>query len=162
MNLSRRLATGVLTAVALTCAALTPRALPAHEAECPVCKQEVVQDTELVDNEVAIRYGRKRIEYRCVWCAVRDAKTYTGDLTILAPSELKGKPVLLARKGERWSVQPEETVFLGQKTHPKECHLTFRAFARRAALEAWAKQHGSATAQAGPLTLPQLLELVRQ
>ena len=48
---------------------------------------------------IANRFGRKRIEYRCVYCALSDAKSYNGDITILAPSELKGKPVLLTREG---------------------------------------------------------------
>jgi hypothetical protein len=65
-------------------------AVRAHETDCPRCKLPVVQDTATRDNEVALRYGRKRIEYRCVACALAEARTeYKNDLTILAPSEIK-------------------------------------------------------------------------
>ena len=45
----------------------------AHEAKCPFCEMDVVQDTATQDNEVALKYGNKRIEYRCVMCAIADA-----------------------------------------------------------------------------------------
>ena len=35
----------------------------AHEAECPHCGLDIVQDTAQQDNETAVQYGKKRIEY---------------------------------------------------------------------------------------------------
>src|SRR5688500_20248570 len=102
-------------AVSLSAGVLRPA--DAHEAKCPVCKLDVVQDTEKLDNEVALKSGRKRIEYRSVVCALTDAKTYTGDLTILAPSEIKSKPVLLSRQEGKWLVMPETSASVGQKVN---------------------------------------------
>src|SRR5688500_9817590 len=114
---SRRL----LIAGTLSVVAATAGAGFAHEAKCPVCKLDVVQDTDKLDNEVALKSGRKRIEYRCVYCALNDSKSYTGDLTILAPSELKGKPVVISRKDGKWSAAPETAVFVGQKVNHRSC-----------------------------------------
>ena len=52
---------------------LSSRAL-AHEVPCPLCGLKVVQATKAQDNEVVLRFGKKRIEYRCVYCALADAK----------------------------------------------------------------------------------------
>ena len=84
----RGFVTATLTGL-LGVSGLALRPLWLHEATCPVCKLDVVQDTEKLDNEVALKFGRKRIEYRCVYCALSDAKNFNGDLTILAPSRLK-------------------------------------------------------------------------
>src|SRR5687768_16794028 len=82
-NISRRrfvltLAAGAVTAVTTLA---VPFAMPgwAHEADCPVCSLPVVQDTDKQDNEVKLRYGRKRIEYRCVYCAMSDAQSELKD-----------------------------------------------------------------------------------
>ena len=77
----------------------------AHEADCPYCQFPVTQDTATQDNEVVLKYGRKRIEYKCVYCALAEAKTeYSeGDVTIAAPSETKGEPVILKRTDGKWS-----------------------------------------------------------
>src|SRR5260221_10574122 len=93
----------------------------AHEGKCPVCKLDVPQDTDKQDNEVALKAGRKRIEYRCVYCALSDAKSYTGDLTILAPSDVKDKPVMLMRKDGKWSTMPEKMVFAREKVSHRNC-----------------------------------------
>src|SRR5215207_7483853 len=84
-------------------AGLAARPAAAHETKCPYCRLDVVQDTADQDNEVPLKYGRKRIEYRCVFCALAQAKTeYKGDVTILAPSEIKGKPVVITRANGQW------------------------------------------------------------
>jgi hypothetical protein len=131
----------------------------AHEAKCPVCKLDVVQDTEQLDNEVAIKSGRKRIEYRCVSCALNDAKSYTGDITVLAPSELKGKPVVLSRKDGKWSVAPETAVFVGQKVNHRSCQVGYRALTTPAAFEKWVHANHELLNGAKPLTLDQMLEI---
>jgi hypothetical protein len=132
----------------------------AHETDCPRCKLPVVQDTATRDNEVALRYGRKRIEYRCVACALAEARTeYKNDLTILAPSEIKNKPVVLARKSGTWSALPADAVFVGHKVAHRHCHLGYRAFTTRAAFDAHVKANAKLLAGAKPLTLAELLEV---
>jgi hypothetical protein len=133
----------------------------AHEATCPVCKLDVVQDTDKLDNEVALRFGRKRIEYRCVYCALSDAKNYTGDLTILAPSELKGKPVLLTRTGSEWKVAPDGAVFVGHKVNHRSCQTGYRAFTNRAAFDRWIHANHALLGDAKPLSLKEMLELAK-
>jgi len=133
----------------------------AHEAKCPVCKLDVVQDTEKLNHEVALKFGRKRIEYRCVFCALQDARNYNGDLTILAPSEVKGKPITLARKEGKWSAAPETAVFVGGpsggKIDHRSCQLGYRALTTRDAFEKWVHANHDLLKDARPLTLPEML-----
>lgn len=138
---------------------VTLRPALAHEAKCPVCKLDVVQDTDKQDNEVALKSGRKRIEYRCVYCALSDAKSYTGDLTILAPSEIKGKPVTLARKDGKWSASPETAVFVGHKVNHRQCQIGYRALTTPAAFEKWVHANHELLKEAKPLSLPQMLDV---
>jgi hypothetical protein len=163
LTLSRRALFAGTLAMTLTSglAALPVRPALAHEAKCPVCKLDVVQDTEKLDNEVALKFGRKRIEYRCVWCAVSDAKSYDGDLTILAPSELKGKPVLLSRASGKWSVQPSTATFVGQKVNHRSCELGYRALTTKDAFEKWVHANHELLMDARPLTLDQFLALAK-
>lgn len=133
----------------------------AHEAKCPVCKLDVVQDTDKLDNEVALKFGRKRIEYRCVYCALQDAKSYNGDVTILAPSELKGKPVLLTRKEGKWSVAPEAAVFVGHKVNHRQCEVGYRALTNRSAFDKWVHSNHELLKDAKPLSLGEMVELAR-
>ena len=65
-NLFGKAAFAALLTTGLLGALATPAA--AHETDCPYCKLKVVQDTKEMDNEVLLRYGNKRIEYRCVMC----------------------------------------------------------------------------------------------
>ena len=140
---------------------LALRPAVAHEATCPVCKLDVVQDTEKLDNEVALKFGRKRIEYRCVYCALQDAKNFNGDLTILAPSELKGKPVLLTRTGGQWKVAPETAVFVGQKVNHRSCQVGYRALTTKAAFDQWVHANHELLNGAKPLTLKEMVELAK-
>ena len=154
----RRLIAGGLAAFAAVAglSGLTaPQPALAHDADCPYCKLKVVQDTKEQDNEVALRYGRKRIEYRCVFCAIAEVNNgayKSGDVTILAPSEVKGKPVPISRKDGKWSA-PEGTVFVAQKASHRHCQTTYRAFTSKAAFEAHVKKNGSLLKNAKPLTL---------
>lgn len=135
------------------------RQAEAHEAQCPVCKLDVVQDTDKLDNEVALRSGRKRIEYRCVYCALNDSKSYTGDISILAPSEVKGKPVLLSRKDGKWSVAPETAVFVGEKVNHRSCQVGYRALTGKEAFEKWQHANHDLLKDAKPLSLQQMLDV---
>jgi hypothetical protein len=155
---------GSLAVVLTLCVVgLGDRPAIAHETKCPYCRLDVVQDTPQQDNEVALRYGQKRIEYRCVYCALAQAKSdYKGDLTVLAPSEIKGKPVVISRTSGKWSVSPETAVFTGQQkvNHP-QCQVGYRAFSNRAALDAYTKQHEDLLKDARPLTVTEIVEVAR-
>jgi hypothetical protein len=140
---------------------LLPLPAPAHEAKCPVCKLDVVQDTPRLDNEVALKSGRKRIEYRCVLCALRDAPSYAGDITILAPSEVKGRPVTLTRKAGEWSVTPAAAVFVAHRVEHRHCQLGYRALTSPEAFPKWVAAHREVLQDAVPVKLPELLALAR-
>jgi hypothetical protein len=133
----------------------------AHEAKCPICKLDVPQDTPTQDNEVAVRSGRKRIEYRCVGCAFNDAKTYTADISILAPSDVKGKPILLTRTGGKWTAQPESPVFVAAKVPHLRCPLGYRAFTSKASFDAWVRRNHDVVGDAKALSLDQMVELAK-
>ncbi|GAB4462518.1 MAG: hypothetical protein OHK0029_29520 [Armatimonadaceae bacterium] len=157
---SRRLAMGVLSTFLLSAVfGASPLTAFAHETECPFCTLPVVQDTETQDNEVVLRYGRKRIEYRCVYCALAEAQSdrYSGDVTILAPSELKGKPVVITRKDGKWSVGPDKAVFVAVKNSHKHCQTTYRAFTNRAAFDQHIEKNAELLRDAKPLTLEEML-----
>lgn len=152
-----------LAAVGLSALATVAGPLQAHEADCPVCTLPVVQDTAEQNNEVALRYGRKRIEYRCVFCALQEAHTeYSGDLSILAPSEDKNAPVVLKRTGGKWAADPQNAVFAAQKANHKVCQVTYRAFATREAFDAYAKKHAKLfDKDTKPVTLAQMLDITK-
>lgn len=160
-TISRRAFAGVLSVLstAVLGAGLSPRVAFAHETPCPYCKMKVAQDTATQDNEVALRYGRKRIEYKCVWCAVADVNRSTykdSDVTILAPSEKKSQPVEIMRMGGKW-MAPAGTVFLGVKASHKICQNTYRAFTNKAAFDAYVAKNQATVKGAAPLTLDQLV-----
>jgi hypothetical protein len=161
---SRRfwLAGTLATLLATSIGGLAGRPAMAHETTCPYCRLDVVQDTAQQDNEVPLKYGRKRIEYRCVYCALAQAKgEYKGDVTILAPSEIKGKPVVISRTGGKWSVTPETTVFSGQKVNHQQCQVGYRAFTNQAAFDAYAKKHQDLLKDATPLTISAMVEAAK-
>ena len=148
----------VATVVALSGLFLAGAAF-AHEAKCAFCNLDVPQDTATQDNEVAIRAGRKRIEYRCAFCALSDAKTYRGDISILAPSEMHGKPVVISRTNGSWSVEPSGALFAAPKGKPAKCNVIYRAYSTRAAFDVAAKSKTGWESE--PLTLEQLRELAK-
>lgn len=156
---SHRVVLGAALLGVLMAAGVGPRPVFAHEAKCPICSLDVPQDTTQQDNEVAIRSGRKRIEYRCVSCALHDAVTYKGDITVLAPSDVKGQPVLLTRKDGSWSSTPANVLFVGQKVPHASCPLGYRVFTTRAAFDAWTHKNHALLGDATPLSLPQMIEL---
>lgn len=155
---------GVATLIALTAGGLSsPQAALAHDADCPYCKLKVVQDTKEQDNEVALRYGRKRIEYRCVFCAMAEVNNGTykdGDVTILAPSETKGKPIPITRKAGKWSA-PDGTVFVAVKNSHKHCQTTYRAFSSKAAFDKHVQKNEALLKDAKPLTLDEMVAVTK-
>ncbi len=140
----RALLTGALAMISAISFPSVPSAL-AHETNCPYCDRPVTQDTPTQDNEVALKYGRKRIEYKCVYCALAEAKTEyaKGDLSITAPSETKGQPVVLKRTGGKWSLSPATAHFVSPaKLKHKVCQEQSRAFKTKAAAQAYASKNG--------------------
>jgi hypothetical protein len=126
----------------------------AHEADCPYCKMKVVQNTKDQDNEVVVKFGNKRIEYRCLSCVILDQGRYKSDLVVYAPSEKVGEPVILRRTAGKW-IGPEGAVFLhGFKKHD-ECALFSRAFIDRKGWDAYLLKHPNPTAK--PLTLAEFI-----
>jgi len=131
----------------------------AHEADCPYCKLKIVQNTKEMDNEVTVKVGNKRIEYRCVFCVFKDQKKYSGDLVVYAPSEKKGEPIVLKRTAGKWTA-PEGTVFLnGFKKHA-DCAQLSRAFTSKAAMDKYAAAHSVSDAKA--LSIDQFIEAVNK
>ncbi len=130
----------------------------AHETDCPYCQLSVVQDTKEKDNEVVLRYGNKRIEYRCVMCAIAQAKTkFKNDLTILAPSNIKGKHVTITRTAGVWAVKEEKAVFVFAKGSHTECQDRYRALTDGADFDAYVANRKYTEAK--KLTLKEMVEL---
>ena len=154
MNISKNLLNLTLAAVLSLGAALPAFA---HETKCPYCKMDVVQDTKTEDNEVALRYGNKRIEYRCVLCAIAQAKAkFKGDVTIMAPSTVKGKLIPVTRAGGKWAA-PEGTVFVYQRGSHAKCQDLYRAASSDVAAKGYIKAKGMTEAKI--LTLAEMVEL---
>lgn len=107
---------------------------PVHEADCPNCKLPLVQNNDDFDNEVVVRFGNKRIEYRSVYCVMKDQERYKVDLTVYAPSEKIGEPVILKRVQGKWSA-PEKAVFTLGTTKMSLCAQHSRVFSTAEALE---------------------------
>ena len=143
---------------AITIGTVTPAF--AHEGPCPYCGLKIVQDTKTQDNEVVLRYGNKRVEYRCVLCAIAEAKTkYKKDVTILAPSNVKGKPVTITRKDGQWSTTPDTALFVYAKGSHKECETRYRAVADKTAFGAFVLANKALLKDAKALTLKEMVEL---
>ena len=156
---SRR--TFLALAAVLAASTLAPNFASAHEANCPYCDQPITQDTPTQDNEVVLKYGRKRIEYKCVYCALSEAQTEysNGDVTIAAPSEKKGDPVILKRAGGHWSAASGAAYFVAQTPiKHRTCQATARAFRTKSAAQNYIKAHNL---KAQPITLAQLVSLAK-
>jgi hypothetical protein len=129
-----------------------------HEVPCVYCKLMVVQNTETQDNEVVLQFGNKRIEYRCVYCAIADSTRYNTDIVIYAPSEKVGHPVIILRKDGKWSTRSEKAVFINMfKEHP-QCAELSRAFHTKEAFDAYVAKHEIENPKA--LMLEQLVEAI--
>lgn len=135
---------------------LAPMAM-AHEGDCPYCKLKLVQNTKDLDNEVVLKVGNKRIEYRCLYCVIKDQGRYKGDLIVYAPSEKKGEPIILKRTDGKWTA-PEGTVFLNTFKKHADCAALSRAFSSKAAFDAYVAKHKVEGAKA--LTLAEFAEAV--
>ncbi len=130
-----------------------------HEGECPYCKMPLVQNTKEQDNEVVVKFGNKRIEYRCIYCVIKDQKRYKSDLIVYAPSEKVGEPVVLKRLEGKW-VAPEKAVFLNTFKKHADCASLSRAFSSKEAFDKYVADNK--LAEAKPLTLAEFIEVVNK
>jgi hypothetical protein len=128
-----------------------------HEGDCPYCKMPLVQNSKDQDNEVVVKFGNKRIEYRCVYCVIKDQKRYKIDLVVYAPSEKVGEPVVLKRTAGKWSA-PEGAIFLNTFKKHSECAELSRAFSSRSAFDKYVAD--KKVVDAKPLTLTEFIDLV--
>lgn len=162
MNTRKKLMGGMwASALGLIVMVASPVRTQAHEAKCPHCELDLTQNTPEQDNEVALKFGKKRIEYKCVMCAIADAdKSYTGDLTVLAPTEIKGKPVEISRKNGQWSA-PEGTLFIGNKIKHRYCDRGYRAFTSRAAFDAHVQKNKAMLRDAKPIGLDEMVQIAK-
>jgi hypothetical protein len=160
MSTRKRLINGVWGVLfGLIAMAASPALILAHEAKCPHCELDLTQNTPEQDNEVVLKFGKKRIEYKCVLCAIADAeKSYTGDLTVLAPTEIKGKPVEITRKDGKWTAT-ESTVFIGHKVKHRYCDRGYRAFTSRAAFDAHVQKNKGILRDAQPIGLDEMVQI---
>jgi hypothetical protein len=146
-----------LTALALSTLALgaatvaTVTTAAARAADCPVCDMAIVSA-----EKATMKIGAKTIEYRCVLCAISEAKGEypNSDVTIAAPSEKSGRKVTLKRVGGKWFASPPSAVFLKAPVKHRQCPTAYHAFSSKAALAAWAKKYGYPNQ---PLTLAQMI-----
>ena len=148
-----------LTATGLVANPFTLSPAFAHEAPCPFCNMTITQDTPQEDNETVLKFGRKRVEYKCVYCALSEAATeYEGDLSILAPSEKKGEPVLLKRTGSKWSASSEGVTFvMNQPLKHPVCQVQARAFSSKEAASAYLTANKDKLPQPRVLTLAEMV-----
>ncbi len=156
MNFIKKISHPLALFTALGTMGLTTLA-SAHDAECPYCQLKLVQSTKTQDNEVVLKVGNKRIEYRCMYCVIKDQKRYKGDLVIYAPSEKKGEPVILKRTNGTWTA-PKGTVFINTFKKHADCSLLSRAFTSKAGFDAYVKSHSLGDAKA--LTLAEFADAV--
>jgi hypothetical protein len=162
-NTKRKIVTGLLAVLATTALTLhVPQVQGlfiqnafAHKADCAFCDLPVDESSEVV-----MKVGNKSIDYRCVYCAISQAKTeYPGsNLTIIAPTE-KSSKATIKRTGGKWSVSPSKTVFIAEKVKHRQCQVGYHAFTSKAALAAWAKNNGYANK---PLTLSQMVAVAKK
>jgi hypothetical protein len=147
----------IFATLVVLCVIGTTSIASAHEADCPYCKLKLVQNTNTQDNEVVVKVGNKRIEYRCLFCLIKDQKRYKGDLVVYSPSEKIGEPVVLKRTDGVWS-GPEGAVFLNTFKKHADCAALSRAFSSKTAFENYVSENKVEGAK--PLTLAELLSAV--
>jgi hypothetical protein len=97
----------------------------------------VVEDTNRVDSQVQLERDGRKTAYRCVLCAIADAKADKKNVVIIAPSEKKGKPVTLTRTSGKWTVEPDTSIFVYAKGSHAECQVRYHAISSKAAFDSY-------------------------
>lgn len=114
-----------------------------------------------MDNMVSLEASGKSQRYRCIMCALADAKGVKGDLAITAASDRKGEPVRIARTNGKWSISPPEAVFAYSEGSHEQCQNRYRAILSRNGFAAYARNNHSLLGNSKPLTLVQMLAKVQ-
>ena len=140
--------------------ALSGAAANAHNhgqgVECAYCEIDVAPA-----DVVTMTHAGKVHKYKCVYCALDEAqgKYKSGNVVVSAPSEKKGKPVVIRRVGGKW-ISPAGASFVGpaKLRHPI-CHIQYRAFTSRAAAQAHIAKNKKMLGNVQPLSFAQVLKL---
>jgi len=114
--------------------------IPAQAANrmCPYCAMPLGAPA----TQVWLTSGSKKVAYRCVFCAVSEAKTeYKGNLSIKAPTENSRKPLILKRTGGHWTMNLKGAAFVGKKVSHKFCPTAYHAFTSSAAAKRYIAAH---------------------
>ena len=140
-----------LALVVLLSSASSTRSVQAH-GECEYCSLEV-----LGDSEVELKNAGKTVDYRCVYCALAQAKKFKGNLFIKAPLETKGKWVTISRTSGKWSSSVPNVLFVAKKASHVHCQTTYRAISSRKAYDAYLKKNKALVGGTVSRTLTQML-----
>lgn len=147
---------GLILAALLTFAPIATFAVSAHGAECAYCKIEVAPA-----DVVKMTVGGKTHNYKCVYCALDEAQGdyKSGNAVVTAPSEKKGKPVVIRRVGGKWSASAGASFVGPSKLRHPICNVQYRAFTSKAAAQSYIAKNKKTLGNVQPLTLAQVLKL---
>jgi len=119
----------------------------------------ILKDTATIDYRISLTSRGKTTAYRCVLCALADAKDRKGDLTIVAATQMKGRSVQISRVAGKWSVSPETAVFVYAEGDHQQCETRYRALTSSEAFKAYTASHPKVLQNAKLLTFAQFLKL---
>jgi len=128
-------------------------------ARCPFCQMSVLKDTATTDYQVNLSSNGKTTSYRCVLCALADAKVRKGDLLIQAASEVKGHPVKISRTGDKWTITPDSAVFVYAEGDHDQCQTRYRALTSADAFKSYVQSDPKVLRNAKQLSLSQMLKV---
>jgi hypothetical protein len=134
--------------------------IPAQAANrmCPYCAMPLGAPS----TQVWLQIGSKKVAYRCVFCAVSEAKTeYKGNLSIQAPTENSKKPLIIKRTGGHWSLNLKSATFVGKKVSHKFCPTAYHAFTSRAAAKRYIAQNKSVLGSSSAMSFNQFYAIAK-
>jgi hypothetical protein len=118
-----------------------------------------LEDSPASDYRVTLTANGKTTFYRCVMCALADARGKKGDIEIWAPSEVKGHPVSIDRVGGKWTVSPKSVVFTYAEGDHQQCQTRYRALSSPGAFKAYIASDPKVLGNAKQLSLAQFLNV---
>jgi hypothetical protein len=123
----------------------------AFAVDCEYCQKPIE------GQPYVLKAGKKSAFFKCVFCAIADAEQYSGDLSIISPSENPKQPVVLKRVKQKWSAFPAGAAFVSSpKPKHRICGEQYRAFTSWAAAQKYIAQNAELV-EAKPLTLAQII-----
>ena len=128
--------------------------IPAQAANrmCPYCAMPLGAPS----THVWLQSSSKKVVYRCVFCAVSEAKTeYKGNLSIQAPTENSKKPLIIKRISGHWSLNQNGAAFVGKNVSHKFCPTAHHAFTSSASAKHYITQHKSLLGGTSAMTFNQ-------